>query len=65
LYSPQFFINEPAGKQTMLPLFKKAIIADTISAEHYTGEWYDVGTLACWQKLNERLNGTTLQCNKS
>jgi len=56
LYTPAFFAGYATGSRPMRPLLNAAISADTISAEYYAGEWNDVGTLQCWQQLNERIN---------
>ena len=44
LYRPEFFAGCAAGRFPLLPLFKRAIGADALSGEHYTGRWSDVGT---------------------
>jgi len=54
-FSPQFFLGKGPGMVNLLPLLNAAIKQDTITAEYYPGEWYDVGNITAWQKLNERL----------
>ena len=54
-FSPQFFLGKGSGIVNFRPLLNAAIMQDTVSAEYYSGEWYDVGTITAWQKLNEHL----------
>ncbi|MFI4955374.1 MAG: N-acetylmuramate alpha-1-phosphate uridylyltransferase MurU [Gammaproteobacteria bacterium] len=59
LYTAEFFAGYTPGPRVMRPLFEAAIVANTITGEYYAGEWSDIGTLPCWQKLNERLGHVT------
>lgn len=55
LYKPEFFKHCAPGRQYMRPLLDEGIAAGTLTGEYYAGEWNDIGTLTCWQNLNERL----------
>jgi N-acetyl-alpha-D-muramate 1-phosphate uridylyltransferase len=45
LYRPELFTGCVAGKFRMLPVFERAIAAQRLQAEIYTGIWNDVGTV--------------------
>jgi MurNAc alpha-1-phosphate uridylyltransferase len=45
LYRPELFTGCAAGKFRMLPLFQRAIAAQRLAGELYTGVWNDVGTV--------------------
>ncbi len=42
--NPQIFAQRQAGFYPIAPLFFEAIDAQTATAEHFSGTWYDVGT---------------------
>lgn len=45
VYRPEFFAGVmPGSKARLAPLLHDAIHAGSVSAEHYTGTWVDVGT---------------------
>jgi len=45
VFSPSMFAHVPAGQPMKLrPLLDTAIAAGTLTGEHYTGRWVDVGT---------------------
>ena len=44
VYSPKFFHGVSPGKRPLLPLLKRAITNNAVSAEHYDGAWKDIGT---------------------
>ena len=44
LYQPQAFAEVPAGKQPLLPWFRRWIAADQVSGSHLQVEWRDIGT---------------------
>ncbi|HYW75224.1 MAG TPA: nucleotidyltransferase family protein [Gammaproteobacteria bacterium] len=44
LYRPGFFAGQKPVRNPLLPLLQRWIAEDRISAEHYRGMWYDVGT---------------------
>jgi N-acetyl-alpha-D-muramate 1-phosphate uridylyltransferase len=45
LYRPELFTGCVAGKFRMLPLYRRAIAAQRLAGELYTGVWSDVGTI--------------------
>jgi MurNAc alpha-1-phosphate uridylyltransferase len=54
LYHPSLFIDTPANKKAaLLPLFLKGIKAQQISAEYYSGQWLDIGTVERLAMANE------------
>lgn len=46
LYRPGFFAGEQPVRKPLLPLLQRRLAEDRISAEHYRGEWQDIGTPA-------------------
>lgn len=44
VYSPAFFATISPGKLALRPLLDAAIAEETLGAEHYRGDWEDVGT---------------------
>jgi len=45
VYSPRLFGGIPPGaKVALAPLLRKAMAADRVSGEHYSGRWHDIGT---------------------
>ena len=54
MYRPEFFAGCQAGRFPLLPLLKRAIEAQTLSGEVYTGAWSDVGTPERLTQLQER-----------
>jgi len=58
LYDPAFFAGTPAGKQPLLPLFRRAIRDARLAGEHYPGAWTDVGTPERLRALDARLRST-------
>jgi MurNAc alpha-1-phosphate uridylyltransferase len=59
LYRPEFFAGCTAGRFPLLPLFKRAIEARTLSGERYGGQWSDVGTPQRLAELDAKLQGTS------
>jgi len=55
LYSPDLFAGLPQGRRPLAPLLKTAMAQKKISGEHYSGQWFDVGTPARLQQLDSRL----------
>ena len=54
LYHPTLFAHTAVGKKAkLLPLFLAAMQAEKISAEYYTGRWFDVGTIERLAIANE------------
>ena len=51
------------GKSPLAPLFRRAMEADQVTAEVYTGEWCDVGTVERLKQLRKKLNHGALSDN--
>lgn len=52
---PELFAGAQAGVFPLAPLLSAALRADRVSAEHYRGEWTDVGTPQRLAELDQRL----------
>jgi MurNAc alpha-1-phosphate uridylyltransferase len=52
---PKLFQDIPLEKIPLARLFNAAIKQKKITAEHYQGEWFDIGTVSRLKKLNDRL----------
>jgi MurNAc alpha-1-phosphate uridylyltransferase len=56
IYHPDLFAEIVPGQAAKLaPLLKKAIVNDCLTAEHYQGEWRDIGTPERLQELDAKL----------
>ena len=55
LYSPEFFAGLQAGKLALRPLLDAAIAQGALGAEHYRGDWEDVGTPERLEALDRRV----------
>ena len=55
VYSPALFDGCRPGAFPLAPLLRRAIAAGRVSAEHFRGQWVDVGTPERWQALDARL----------
>lgn len=55
LYQPQAFAEVPAGKQPLLPWFRRWIAADQVSGSHLQVEWRDIGTPERLMQLDQLL----------
>ena len=55
VYHPDFFAGVGPGRLALLPLLQRHMASDRISAEHYRGEWEDVGTPERLRALDARL----------
>ena len=44
IYNPKLFKNIAAGKHALAPILRNAIEEGLVSAEYYSGEWFDTGT---------------------
>tara|TARA_R110000772_G_scaffold252833_1_gene368337 strand:- start:26 stop:727 length:702 start_codon:yes stop_codon:yes gene_type:complete len=55
LIHPQLFSRLPARKMPLAPLYEAAIRQGKVSAEHYQGEWFDIGTVERLQALHDHL----------
>jgi MurNAc alpha-1-phosphate uridylyltransferase len=58
VYSPALFDGCQPGAFPLAPLLRRAIDAGRVTAEHFRGQWVDVGTPARWQALDARLART-------
>lgn len=55
-YSRQMFTGYSAGFRPLRPLLDQAIADNTLSGEHYHGDWRDIGTPARLAQLNDELS---------
>ena len=55
LYSPALFTGLAPGRRPLAPILRAAMTEGRISAEHYAGQWVDVGTPARLQQLDALL----------
>lgn len=58
LYRPELFTGLKPGKSPLAPLLREAMENRNITGEHYTGQWFDIGTP---QRLRELDNMLTRQ----
>ena len=52
LFDPRFFLGHSEGKRPLRPLLNAGIDAALISWEHYSGNWFDIGTPERWEAAN-------------
>lgn len=45
IYHPALFKEHPAGKLTLAPILRAAIDEKQVTAEYFTGQWFDIGTI--------------------
>ncbi|MBD1390630.1 nucleotidyltransferase family protein [Neiella sp. HB171785] len=55
IYSPQLFAGCPQGRAPLAPLLTAQLDKQTIAAEHFQGQWCDVGTPQRLAELNKQL----------
>ena len=55
VYRPALFAKLAPGVRPLAPILKDAIAAGQISAEHYQGQWLDIGTPQRLQQLDQQL----------
>lgn len=55
LYHPAMFQGYAPGKRPLLPLLQKAMRTTSVSGQHYTGRWLDIGTPERLQALDSLL----------
>lgn len=55
VYRPTLFDGSSPGRFPLAPLLRKAAANDRATAEHYTGEWWDVGSLERLEALRRKL----------
>ncbi|HHM06525.1 MAG TPA: nucleotidyltransferase family protein [Gammaproteobacteria bacterium] len=56
VYRPELFSSCAAGRFPLAPLLRRAIARGRVSAEHYTGTWFDIGTPARLAEVEQRLS---------
>ncbi len=44
IYHPNFFENQPTEKLALAPLIRDAVDNKLVSAEYFSGNWFDIGT---------------------
>ncbi|MFN3712521.1 MAG: N-acetylmuramate alpha-1-phosphate uridylyltransferase MurU [Alcanivoracaceae bacterium] len=44
VYRPELFRELPDGEAKLAPLLRTAMAQDAVSGEHFTGDWWDIGT---------------------
>jgi len=55
LYRPALFADLPAGKAPLAPLLRAVMAQRQVTGEHHTGLWFDIGTPARLQALDDML----------
>lgn len=55
VFCPEFFSGVAAGKLPLRPLLDAAIAEERLGAEHYSGDWEDVGTPRRLAELDARI----------
>ncbi|OIR04594.1 glucose-1-phosphate thymidylyltransferase [mine drainage metagenome] len=60
IYEPSLFAMIEKGQPAKLaPILRAAMLKQQVSAEHYQGEWHDIGTPERLQRLNQQLLGNS------
>ena len=55
VYRPELFEGQSPGRFPLAPLLRKAATGDQATAEHYRGEWQDVGSVERLEALRRKL----------
>ena len=55
VYRPELFKDEKPGRFPLAPLLRQAAEDDRAGAEHYRGEWWDVGSMERLEALRKKL----------
>ena len=55
VYRPELFAGRSPVRQALLPILEEAIARAEVSAEHYRGRWFNVGTPADLEALERSL----------
>ena len=63
LYRSEFFIGLAKGRLPLAPILREKIAQQQITAEHYAGQWTDVGTPERLAKLEQELEQTLVSKN--
>lgn len=58
VYHPTLFKDHPAGKSPLAPILRTAIDDDLVSAEHFTGKWFDIGTAERLEQAERYVSST-------
>ncbi len=58
VYHPALFKDRPAGKSPLAPILRTAINNGRVSAEHFTGKWFDIGTAERLEQAERYVSGT-------
>lgn len=53
VYSKALFTQCVAGKFPLAPLLRTAMARDAVTGEHYTGDWWDIGTPERLRRLDD------------
>ena len=56
LFRPEFFSDQSEKRFPLAPLLREAADNQKITAELYTGDWYDIGTPERLQQLKDKIN---------
>jgi len=56
VYNPRFFDDSTAGRFSVVPMLVDAARQKQVTAELYTGDWHDIGTLERLENLRNRHN---------
>ncbi len=59
LYRPSLFAGVPKGVYPLAPVLRNAMQKGKVSGQHFTGQWYDIGTPERLQWLDSMLIGTS------
>ncbi len=55
LYRPEWFASCKPGRYPLAPMLRESIKLDQVSAEHYSGLWWDIGTPERLGELNQKI----------
>ena len=61
-YRPDLFKTCHPGRFSVVPLLRQACTQGLVSAEHYQGQWLDIGTPERLQTIEQNLQSTGTQC---
>jgi N-acetyl-alpha-D-muramate 1-phosphate uridylyltransferase len=50
-YQKRFFDDKDAGKRALAPMLREAAEQKVLTADHFHGNWTDVGTIERWQSI--------------
>ena len=65
VYHPALFAACAPGEFALAPLLREAAENQTVSGEHFAGEWMDTGTVRRLADLDKRLRGSDPEVNPS